>query len=64
MTPGFGALSHARRPTRRLMSALLPTFGKPMTQARTALGFRPRAERRALISLLACEAAFATWMHA
>lgn len=45
VTPGFGADSHARLPTSRLMSADLPTLGNPTTTARTGRGCRPRDSR-------------------
>ena len=45
VTPGLGALSATRRPSSRLINADLPTFGNPMTTARTGRGLRPRARR-------------------
>ena len=61
VTPGLAADLAARRPTSRLMSALLPMLGKPITAARTARGCRPRRARAAFsirpastASLLTC----------
>jgi len=53
VTPGLGAVSTTLRLSRRLISALLPMLGKPMTQARTGRGCRLRRARLALIATLA-----------
>ena len=46
VTPGRAALAHCARPISRLISALLPTFGKPTTAARTGRGRSPFSRRR------------------
>ena len=48
VTPALRALSTTFWRTSRLISADLPTFGKPSIRARTGLGFMPRPRRRAL----------------
>ena len=60
VTPGRAALSHIRRPSRRLMSALLPTLGKPTTTTRTARGLRPRRARASLMRAVSRSAALVT----
>mmetsp|Transcript_9895 Transcript_9895/g.29098 ORF Transcript_9895/g.29098 Transcript_9895/m.29098 type:complete len:243 (+) Transcript_9895:465-1193(+) len=46
--PGVSADFAILRPSKRLMSALLPTLGKPMTATRMARGSRSRLARRSL----------------
>lgn len=52
VTPTTGALSTSRFPSRRLIRADLPTFGKPMTHALTGRDCNPRAFRLSLMALL------------
>ena len=52
VTPGRWAEMHCARPSSRLMSALLPTLGKPTTAARTGRGRSPFSSRRALMPSL------------
>ncbi len=61
VTPGLAALSQSRRFNRRFMSADFPTFGNPITHARTGRGLRPRTFRLLLISVLMAVAALVTW---
>ena len=50
VSPGRSWLSQARRPTSRLMTADLPTFGNPTTAARTGRGLSPLLARWALMT--------------
>ena len=51
MTPGRGAEAHALDFVSRLISALLPTLGYPITAVRTARGINPFATRSLTRSL-------------